>query len=69
MVCRKHGNMVVTTQRPTITTDVESAAMDGSSRITLNVSNLPKEIWQNTPENQYSSFKEATEVKTICGKL
>ena len=68
MECRKHGNMVVTTQQPTITTEVESVAMDGNSRITLNVSNLPKNIWQNKTEKQYSSFKEATDVKIICGK-
>ena len=66
--CRKHGNMVVPTQQPTMTTDVESAAIGRNSRITLNVCNLPKDMWQNKPEIQYSSFKEGTGVKIICGK-
>lgn len=66
--CRKHGNMVVKTQQPTITTEFESASMDGNSRITLNVSNLPREIWLNKAEKQYSSFEEGTDVKIISGK-
>ena len=31
--CRKHVNLVVTTQQPTTTTEVESAAMNGNSGI------------------------------------
>ena len=65
--CRKHDNLVVTTQRPT-TTEVESEAMGENSEITMNVSYLPKEIWQNKPQLQRPSVEEGAVVKTFCSK-
>ena len=62
--CRKNVNLVVTTQQPTTTTEVESAAMNGNSGIALDVSYLPKEVCRIKPGTPYC-FEEGRAPKSF----